>query len=228
MMGYRSAAGKKLPGSTSVLKYVATMDSDILCSWAAKEARQGRDWRQTRQSAGDHGTLVHELCETKLPNALVDTDRPEGVSDEDWQKLQATYAAIREWYLKHEPKLVFAEEPLVSAAFNFGGTPDGVVVFPRDIPEYKVKAGDPWLLDYKTGSMVGAKEVGQMASYRQLLAEAKDIRVEGAILIHAPTKTPGYMRPVILDRDCLNDGWDLFRAGLCIGDIVPRLAAACE
>src|SRR6266542_423234 len=212
--GYRNAAGKKIPGSTTVLKSVSLMDSDILCGWAAKLARMGKDWKSERSAAGAHGTMLHELCETRLPDALdAMEDKPAGATDVAWGKLQASYAAIREWYLKYGPKVIFAEQPLVSEAHQFGGTPDGVVEFPQDVPAYGVLAGDPWLFDYKSGSMVGAKEVAQMASYRQLLREAKGWSVRGAILLHAPTKEPGYMRPVILDGAALDLGWTVFTCG---------------
>jgi hypothetical protein len=102
------------------------------------------------------------------------------------------------------------------------------VVFPADVPEYGVIGGEPWLLDYKTGRMIGAKEVAQMSSYRKLLSENKRYDVKGAILIHAPTTDPGYMRPVILDSLTLDRGWLVFEAALEVGKQLPALAEACE
>ena len=229
-MGYRNAAGKKVPGTTTVLKSLSLLDSDILCSWAAKLARAGQDWRATRAAAGAHGTMLHELCETRLPNALdPEKDRPAALtSEEQWEKLKLSYAAIRTWWLQHEPRLLLAEEPLVSELYQFGGTPDGLVSFPRDIPAYGVVAGEPWLFDYKTGSQVGGKEVAQMSAYRQLLLETKGVAVHGAILIHAPTKEPGYMRPVVIPSSALDTGWQLFAAALTVYRGAPVLAAVCE
>jgi hypothetical protein len=218
--GYRNAADKKVPGSTTVLKYVQTMDGDILCSWAAKLARAGQDWRKVRQDAGDHGTMLHELCETKLPNALIEADKPTAATPEAWEKLKASYSAIEEWWLNKTPKMLIAEEPLVSEQFQFGGTMDACV-------ELDMGNGrEPWLLDYKTGSMVGAKECAQMASYRQLLSECKGVRPVGAILIHAPTKEPGYMRPVKLDAATLDAGWAIFQAALTVGKAIKIIEEA--
>lgn len=228
-LGYRNAAGKRVPGATTVLKYVSLSDVDMLCGWAAKLAKQGKDWREERSRAGDHGTALHELCETRLPHELDPTaDRPPGMPDGTWEKLLQSYGAIRGWYVTHEPQVVFAERPLVSESYQYGGTPDGVVVFPRDIERYGIRALEPWLLDYKTGSYIGAKEVAQMAAYRQLLAETGIARVSGAILIHAPTKEPGYMRPVALSEHALGQGWLVFRAALDVASVATDLAAVCD
>lgn len=170
-MGYRNAAGKKIPGVTTVLKHVSTMDSDILCNWAARLAREGKDWKVARRQAGEHGTFLHELCEKRLPHNLdLVADKAPEVEAAAWEKLQLSYKAIQAWYVAQEPKLIYAEEALVSEKFQFAGTPDAVWTFPRDIANYGLKAGDAWLGDYKTGRMVGSKEVAQMAAYRQLLA----------------------------------------------------------
>lgn len=231
-LGYRNGEGRKIIGSTSVLKYVQTMDSDILCSWAAKLARQGKDWKSERSAAGDHGTMLHELCETRLPHALVEADKPANATPEAWEKLKLTYAAIRELWRLWTPQLVFAEEPLVSELHQFGGTLDGCAKFPHGagLPggPLVIRPGATWLYDFKTGSQVGAKEVGQMASYRQLLLECKGIEVEGAVLLHAPTKEPGYVRPVFLDSSALDDGWELFKCGLVVNGVIPRLQALTE
>ena len=227
--GYYDEAGHKLLGSTSVLKYLSFIDSDALCGWAEKLAKQGLSWRKVRSEAGAHGSMLHDLCEDRLPHALdAEKDKPAKATPEAWERLQLSYAAIRTWFLLHEPKVVFHEEPLVSREFGFAGTPDGVAIFPRDIPEYDVVAGRHWLYDYKSGKMVGAKEVCQMASYRQLLKETRGIEVDGAILIHAPTAEPGYMRPVVLSSATLDLGWAGFRAGQTVAALAPQLAAATE
>jgi hypothetical protein len=228
-VGGYSRDGKKVLGSTSVLKYLQFMDGDILCSWAAKLAREGQDWRKVRSAAGAHGTKLHDLAEFKLPNPLDPVkDRPPNTTDESWEKLQRTYAALREWHLLHNPKVILHEEPLYSAQYNFAGTPDGVAQFPKDIPEYGLLAGDDWLFDWKSGSQIGAKEVCQMASYRQLLAETRGIFVKGALLMHAPTREPGYVRPVALSSEVLDMGWEAFQCGLKISQVADKLAAATE
>lgn len=224
--GYRNAAGKKVPGSTTVLKSVSFMDTDILCNWAAKLARQGQDWKAARSAAGDHGTKLHELCEVRLPHELVESDRPEGVSQIDWMKLKQSYEAIRKWWVKHGASVAFAEEPLVSELYQFGGTPDAVVRFEN--PPINWSADDLYLLDFKTGGFIGAKEVAQMSSYRQLLAEVRGLDVKGCALIHAPTKEPGYMRPVYLPGPVLDMGWTAFTAGLAVASVAGKLAEACE
>jgi hypothetical protein len=231
--GYRDANGMKIPGSTSVLKNINTMDTDILCNWAAKMQREGKDWRVVRRSAGAMGSILHDLCENRLPNALDPlADRPGSIKDASfdaaWEGLQKSYEAIRAWYVKYGPKVVYAEEPLGSDKYLYAGTPDAVVVFPDDIPEYGVLAGQPWLLDYKTGRIIGAKEVAQMASYRQLLSENSKYDVRGAILIHAPTTAPGHMQPVVLDSLVLDRGWLIFEAALVVERQLPALREVFE
>ena len=217
--GYRNSADKKVVGSTTALKAVTFMDSDILCGWTEKVTKLGKSWRAERNAAGAHGTIFHELAEHHLPMPwcpewaeLASLPAPQV------EKLKASYEAVRAWWLENKPKVIHAEEALVSEDYQFGGTFDAVVEL----------WGALWLLDYKTGSMVGAKECAQMASYRRLLLEKKDIVIEGAVLIHAPTKHPGTMRAVKLTGEMLDAGWDIFRIGLEVGPKVKALDAVME
>lgn len=219
--GYLNKAGDKVPGVTTVLKNVSTMDTDILCNWAARMAREGRDWRNVRRDAGKHGSLLHDLCEKRLPHDLGVADRPPEVNEDDWYKLQLSYKAIADWYVKHEPKIIYAEEPLVSEEYQFAGTPDAVWNLTKDVAPWK--AGAQVLGDYKTGKMIGPKEVAQMAAYRQLLRENDIASVEGCILIHAPTARPGFMNPVVLDKTALDLGWLIFTAALEVEKALPPL-----
>jgi hypothetical protein len=227
--GYRNANGDKVPGSTTVLKYATFMDTDILCNWAAKLAKEGKDWKLVRRSAGEHGSHLHDLCEKRLPHVLSTADRVPGLDDATWGKLVQSYDAIRDWYVKYEPKVVYAEEPLVSEAFQFAGTPDAVWLLGKDIPYDGgvFPAGSQVLGDYKTGRMVGAKEIAQMASYRQLLKENGIADVVGSILIHAPTAQPGYMRPIALDAGVLDLGWEAFLAAKSVMNLLPKLSEVC-
>lgn len=224
--GYLNKAGQKVPGSTTVLKNVSLMDTDILCNWAARLAREGKDWKKERRTAGEHGTFLHELCEKRLPNDLVDGDRLPGMGDIQWERLKLSYAEILKWYRENEPKIIFAEEAMVSEAFQFAGTPDAVWTFEKGLPQYSVLPGQAVLGDYKTGGMVGAKEIAQMASYRQLLKENGIADVVGSILIHAPTKQPGYMRPIWLSPMILDLGWKVFEAALSVEACKPELQKA--
>ena len=224
-LGYRNAADKKVPGVTTILKQVAAgMDSDVLCRWVHKLATAGLDWYEERDKAGKHGTLLHELAEFHLPMPFChEWPEVKGKPDEQVAKLKATYDAIRAWWLKEQPAAVAAEEALVSESLQFGGTFDAVVQF----PEGSVYPG-LWLLDYKTGSQVGVKECAQMSAYRLLLHEVKGMRIAGAILIHAPTKHPGTIRPVRLDAAALDLGEKVFLSALDLTRLVREIKAVME
>jgi hypothetical protein len=223
--GYRNKDDKRVPGVTTVLGVTnGGMSPDALCGWAVKLSKQGKNFKQERELAGAHGTMLHELCETKLPNDLVEADRPEGCDDNRWAALKASYGAILAWERKHAPKTVLAEKPLVSELYQYGGTLDRVATMST---EPYVQDG-PWLLDYKTGSHIGPKEVAQMAAYRQLLRECEGIDVQGAVLIHAPTRDAGYMRPIRLTPAMLDIGWSYFESSLRVYRCIPPLAEVCE
>jgi hypothetical protein len=214
--GYRNAAGKKIVGTTTLLGILnSSGSSDFLLDWAAKLQREGKNWKEVRNQAGAHGTLLHEMCEKHLPN---DPVRPEGVPDEQWEKLRSSYVSLAGWWKREAPKTVLAEEPLVSEKYQYGGTLDGLMEW----------NGGLWLYDFKTGSQVGAKEVCQMAMYRQLLDECKGLRPCGAVLLHAPTKEPGYMHPVVIQESDLDLAWEVCLHLLAIYRMLPALKAVAD
>jgi hypothetical protein len=157
---------------------------------------------------------LHDLCENYLPE---DPVRPAGVKDEQWEKLTKTYASIAKWWKEKTPEVLIKEQPMVSEVHQFGGTLDGLALID----------GEPWLYDFKTGSQVGPKEVCQMSAYRELLKETANVCPVGAILIHAPSKEPGFMRPVTLTADDLDTGWAIFQAALSVYRALPVLKAVC-
>lgn len=220
--GYRNADGKKIVGTTTVCGLVNfSGSSDFLLDWAAKLQREGVNWKEYRNSLGEHGTVLHELCEHFLPGEPVrplTTEKGKPIGDEQWTKLLASYKAIAAWWSKEKPEVVMAEKPLVSERYQYGGTLDGLMRW----------RGALWLYDFKSGSQVGAKEVVQMAAYRQLLDECEGQRPIGAVLIHAPTKDPGYMRTVVCEERDLDAGWLVFERALDIYRALPALKEVAE
>ena len=54
---YKNSKGELLPGVTTI---IGQLDKPALVQWAWKLGKEGKDWREERDSAGDIGTLVHE------------------------------------------------------------------------------------------------------------------------------------------------------------------------
>ena len=150
---YKLKDGTLVPGVTTIINQ---LDKPALIQWAWKLGKEGKDWKTERDSAGDIGTLVHEIIMEFLSGGQFPDSMP--------SPIDKCIDNFEGWYEKEigfcEPKMII-EQPLVSEKYGFGGQPDIFI------------ADGNRLIDIKTGGKWVYPEWWiQLAGYSILLQEA--------------------------------------------------------
>ena len=149
--GYRLKDGTQVPGTTTICG--AYKDSGGLIHWAWNQGKLGLDYRETRDKAGDIGTIIHAAIEARLSGA------PFPLLPEEGQK---SFDGFLRWEDRNEITILEQEIQLVSEEYRFGGTLDAVG---RD------REGNYVLLDWKTSKGVYKNYLLQLAAYAELWNE---------------------------------------------------------
>ena len=132
--GYKNAAGKRVPGTTTITGRFK--ESGGLIFWAWDLGMQGIDLKDAREGAADAGTCAHEQIDAHLHGRTFD---PGPWPADVRAKADHAFLGYLEWQQQTGLKMVASEVSLVSEKYQFGGTFDAVV-----------SSGSLVLLDYKT------------------------------------------------------------------------------
>ncbi len=175
--GYFLKDGTKVPGTTTICN--AYKDSGGLLHWAWNQGKQGLDYRETRDKAGDIGTLVHAIIEARL------NDKPQPLP-EDEAAARAVKAFLR-WEKQNKIQILEQETQLVSEEYGYGGTLDAVGFVD----------GEHILLDWKTSKGVYKNYLLQLGAYWQLWNENHPDRpiTGGAWLVRFSKEGDGVCEP---------------------------------
>jgi len=159
---YKNSAGKRIPGVTTVLGNLG-WSTDALLYWAWDQGIQGKNFRDTSQTACDIGTLVHSYVEADIHGKPLPPVPPEF---ED----QVSNAVLgwMHWKEMSQFKPLRTEVSLVSDLYDFGGTMDLAAVI-----------GRPTLADLKTSKGVYANHKIQIAAYGWLWDNADREFIDG-------------------------------------------------
>ena len=164
---YHNAAGKRLPGVTTI---VGQRDKGGLISWVIRLIKEGYDYYAYMDDVSAVGTCGHELI-----SALLE-DRPPEVRD--FTKAQIDTAtvcldAFSSWVEGQDLKLIWTERQMVSEELQVGGTPD----------IYCKLNGYNTLLDIKTSdSGLKLDNFVQVAAYALMIEEnGEDIEQIGVV-----------------------------------------------
>lgn len=173
-------------------------ESGALIHWAWKQGLGGIDYRATRDSAGDIGTLIHFMAES----VVLGTPRPvdvSEVSETDFEIAQKAEGNFIDWWQDVDGVAVASEAPLVSEAYQFGGTPDLIGRINHEL----------CVVDYKTSKGVYADHIAQVAAYRQLWNESNPHNKcgVGAWIVRLDKKTGEVVPRHFPD---ITPGWDAF------------------
>ena len=188
--GYFLKDGTPVPRTTTICS--AYKDSGGLLHWAWEQGKQGLDYRETRDKAGDIGTLVHAAIEAKING----TPPPSVLDDEGTRALKA----FLEWDRQNQIEILYQEVRLVSEEYRYGGTLDAVGVID----------GKHVLLDWKTSKGVYKNYLLQLAAYKQLWDENYPGReIEGGSYLVRFSKTDGICEPYYFED--LTDAWEQFQ-----------------
>lgn len=144
-----------MPGVTTIL---GVLNKPALVYWANQLGLKGIDSRAYTDDKAAIGTLAHYMILCHLKRTFPD------VSDYSAKQIdQAETCLIKywDWEKQHTLKTIFAEKPVVSDAFLYGGTFD-----------WYGELDDTYaLLDFKTGKGIYPEMAYQLAAYRELVGE---------------------------------------------------------
>ena len=160
----------KLPRVTKILSFI---DSEGLIDWANRMGRCGKDNKEILKNAGDYGTKTHTAIEKFLKYQEEPVDRI------------IAFDSFKKWYndvwTKNDIKILGQEETLFAKGL-FAGTYDLLLSI----------NGKVYLMDFKTSNHVGYKYCMQLAAYRYMLRERKNLEIDGAIVLQVDKNKPKY------------------------------------
>lgn len=213
--------GVRVPGVTTIIGRFK--DAGGLLHWAWKQGKEGKDFRETRDKAGDVGTAAHKLIELHISGEYSQQARLSVLapfSEEDAAAIQNAFAAYMSWADQTGIEILDQERQMISMLFRYGGTPDALG-----------RVGDKLLLgDWKTSGGIYPDYLIQLAAYRQLYHENTNYRIDGAFLCRFD-KEKGFFVQRDFTTEEMDVGWNAFERMIRLysldqrlKEIVPRVA----
>jgi hypothetical protein len=206
---YRTPAGVKLPGVTTVIGDTLGWGKQALIGWAYKLGKEGRSLRE-RDEAADLGTITHEIAGALLGGEAVDEKWTAEQIEKATPNGERVAAHILERY-----EVLHVELPIVGA--HCGGTLDYVLRARSD--------GALVLGDLKTGKGVYDEVTVQMGAYSWLWDNFVGPPEGGFLrcaIFHAPYGET--LAEVEITADQLDAGEDIFEHCLDIYGLRARCA----
>jgi hypothetical protein len=161
-----------LPGATTITGIKSK--GDALCGWAAKVTRQGKEWKDEREHAGDYGTVAHHLTEA------YDKGLKPIIENPDQDKTLQEYI---DWKAEYKPEILRIEDIVYwwddESKRGFGGTLDRVI---------RLDGIGTLILDIKTGDIYDEGKM-QSESYLQafeFLYRITSFKVDGIAILKLP------------------------------------------
>jgi hypothetical protein len=191
--GYFNAAGKRIPGTTTIIGRFK--DSGGLVHWSWQCGMDGKDYRDVRDNAASVGTLVHAMVDA----AIHKSEQPstEGFTPEQLIQAANGLQAFKDWYAGSSGSILDTEMRLVSERHQFGGTPDAIAVI----------NGKLCIADWKSGGVYQDALI-QVAAYGQLWMEAHpEQRIEGYHIVRFAKDTGDFVHRHYAD---LSEAWEQF------------------
>ena len=197
---YRLKDGTRVPGTTTIINASLGWNKGALMHWAWTEGKEGRNYRETQQSAADAGTLAHAMVEAHIRK--MPFTPPPTVERDTARLARLSFDAFREWFDGTRIDLVETEMHLVSREYRFGGTPDAVG---------RIK-GKVCLLDWKTSKGIYSEYLIQLAAYEHLWNANRDEHITGGIHTCRFDKMTGGFSHHWWPSEALRPGWRAFVA----------------
>jgi hypothetical protein len=199
--GYRNAAGKRIPGTTTIISRFK--DSGALLWWAYSQGQAAQRGEinslyDQRDEAAGIGTLVHEMVEKHIKSDVLPA--LDSLTPEQLEKVQSGFNAYLKWESMTKLKIVEQEMQLVSEQYQFGGCPDAI----GEID------GELCLIDWKTSKGVYQDYLIQLAAYNYLWHENHSDRpLTGGFHLCKFSKEHGDFSHHFWPE--LNDAWESFK-----------------
>jgi len=168
---YKNAAGKQVPGVTTV---IGILEKPAIHNWIAKITREGHDWAKYRDEAGDIGTLAHALILSYFREENADTS---DYSKEQIDQAENAFLFFLDWAKGKKFIPILVEKPLVSESMQVGGCLDF----------YGKIDGGIILTDFKTGGIYDEAYI-QTCAYREMIIENGYEAPDKIIILGIPRK----------------------------------------
>jgi hypothetical protein len=208
--GYRNAAGKRIPGASTIAK--VGQDPGGLLHWAWQQGVDGLDYRETRDSKAAAGTMVHNAAEAwKVGRPYLFEGDPTVVAE-----AQTGFSAFVEWASQTRLKIEETEVSLVSERYQFGGTFDCTLVGEKRA-----------MCDYKTSAAIYPEHLVQVVAYGKLWEEHHPEKpIDGGYYILRFSRDHGDFAAHWFGE--LEDAWQAFLCCRALYDLKAKVKARCR
>ena len=210
--GYKNAAGVRVPGVTTIIGRFK--DSGGLMWWAfgqgqAAERGEINSLYDKRDEAAEAGTLAHAYVEAHISGEKF-PDLSKYPTEIAKQAMQG-YDNYLKWQDSTNMVIVEQEMPMVSEKYQFGGTPDAIMV-----------RGELALGDWKTSNAVFQDHIIQLAAYKALWEENNPDRpITGGFHLCRFSRDHGDFTHHFWSE--LDDAWEQFKLFRVAYDIDKKL-----
>jgi hypothetical protein len=195
---YKNSSGLTVPSVTTAL---GELSKPALIKWANRMGLEGIDVDKYKDELADIGTLTHYLIISRLKEEVPDVNE---FTPEQLKLAESCYRRYVDWEGRNPVKCIFAEEPLVSEIYQYGGQPD----------LYAVCHSDLILADFKTNARgIFPEMIYQVAAYRQLLIE-NGYKITKAVILRIGRGTDEGVDEKILTASEMNNGFEIFMRSL--------------
>ena len=174
---------KRVPRVTEILS--AMLHEESLMSWANSLGWKRIGYRSFLNEAAEKGTFSHLAIDKYIKNGDVNIEEFNIKNPIVLNSVESCLDAFKKWWKKihllyKDIEVIYLEETLIHP--YFGGTCDCLL---------KVD-GSYWLVDFKTSNHMNYNYSLQLAAYKFLLKELKDIDVEKLIVLKLDKFTSEY------------------------------------
>ena len=171
------------PSVTTIVGYFKDKPSfEALQKWANFMGFNHRSHVTELDKKAKFGTYVHAILAHELSSSPIDDKLTEGMLIGDINNAHSALNSFRQFQADNgfiSNNTVFSEETIISEKLGYAGTVDWVGMYKNKL----------FLVDFKTSHSIHESMKLQLAAYRQLLKEEKNMNIESsAILIIKPDK----------------------------------------
>lgn len=165
---YKNAAGKRVPGVTTVL---GMLNKPALLRWAWQQGKDGMELDAVRQSAADVGTIAHALCEAHLRGLQLDESN---IAPDKLGKARCGFTRFLEFWTQQQLSVVHTELAMVSERLQVGGTLDVLG---------RAESDRLYLIDLKTSKAIYEEMLMQAAVYAAMYEETHGQAVDDVYIV---------------------------------------------
>ena len=173
--------GKRVPRVTEILS--AMLHEDFLMKWANNLGFKRISYKAFMKDASDKGTYSHLAIEMYLKNGYFDLNNTNEIPNNKniRDTVHSVISGFYEWWINlHKThkniEIIYLEETLIHK--YFAGTCDCLL---------KVD-GEYWLIDFKTSNHMSYNYALQLAAYKYLLKELRNIDISKAMILRLDKK----------------------------------------